>query len=394
MKKVLIHIGASKLQENTLRWAKEAGLYVVATDIDANASSKDIADEFFNISGTDVASLLALSKKLNYLYDVVGVYCNSDFGLEAASEINSKLSLKGCLPKSVKLSLNKLQAKKLMFRKGVPVPLSFTVIEDSKYENLIFPVIVKPADSCGSQGVSFIKQAQDVKKAIDHAYKYSESVMIEEYVDGDGVDTIGIMYDGVLYPYGIGSRVFSHLPYCFPVHGCSPLEMIDSEVRLAYSITEKAALALGIKNGPVKADLLYKNGRFTLIELTPRFHGDVFTSKLIFYSTNVSAVQELFNSMISKSLPKKSHIRNNGKIILWKALFPLIEDIDFENIFNELRERYDLLDVFINKNPLKVVNMHIDNSTSAGFFWVAFNSHQELKDFLSYFKHKYEGQFL
>jgi len=49
---------------------------------------------------------------------------------------------------------------------------------------------------------------------------------------------------------------------------------------------------------------------------------------------------------------------------------------------------------FINKNPLKVVNMHIDNSTSAGFFWVAFNSHQELKDFLSYFKHKYEGQFL
>ena len=146
MKKVLIHIGASKLQENTLKWAKEAGLYVVATDIDANASSKDIADEFFNISGTDVASLLALSKKLNYLYDVVGVYCNSDFGLEAASEINSKLSLKGCLPKSVKLSLNKLQAKKLMFRKGVPVPLSFTVIEDSKYENLIFPVIVKPAD--------------------------------------------------------------------------------------------------------------------------------------------------------------------------------------------------------------------------------------------------------
>jgi len=281
-----------------------------------------------------------------------------------------------------------------MLKKGVPVPLGSSVIKGSKYENLIFPVIIKPVDSCGSQGVNFIEKIQDVKEAIDHAYKYSDTVMIEEYIDGDGVDTIGIMHDGILYPYGIGLRVFSSLPYCFPVHGFSPLKMTDSEVLLAYSITEKAALALGIKNGPVKADLLYKNGRFTLIELTPRFHGDIFTSKLIFYSTNVSAVQELFNSIVNKSLPKKSHIRNNGKIVLWKALFPLNENIEFENIFNELREGYDLLDVFLNKNPLRAVSTHIDNSTSAGFFLVAFDSHQELKDFLSYFKHKYEGQFL
>ena len=257
MKKVLLHIGASKLQENSLNWAKEAGLYVVATDIDVNAPSKHIADEFYNISGKDVKSLLELSKKLNHLNDLVGAYCNSDFGLHAVAEINSQLSLKGCLPESVKLSLNKLQAKEVMSKKGVTVPLGFTMTKSSKYKNLTFPVIIKPADSCGSQGVSFIEQAQDVKIAIDKAYNYSNTVMIEEYVDGDGVDTIGIMHDGNFYPYGIGLRMFSKLPYCFPIHGFSPIELSESKVKLAYLITEKAALALGIKNGPIKACLLY-----------------------------------------------------------------------------------------------------------------------------------------
>ena len=99
MKKAIIHIGASQLQENSLKWAKEVGLHVVATDINPNPPSKDIADEFYNISGKDLDSLLDLAETVSKNFDLVGVYCNSDFSLHAASEINKRYNLKGCNPR-------------------------------------------------------------------------------------------------------------------------------------------------------------------------------------------------------------------------------------------------------------------------------------------------------
>mgnify|MGYP004006307363 FL=1 len=122
MKKVLIHIGASKLQESSLRWAKEAGLYVVATDINSDAASKNIADEFHCISGTDVHSLVALAIDINKKNTVVGAYCSNDFGLMAVASINSELNLKGCLKESIEISLNKSLSKTNFIREGIPSP--------------------------------------------------------------------------------------------------------------------------------------------------------------------------------------------------------------------------------------------------------------------------------
>ena len=108
MKKAIIHIGASKLQENSLKWAKSFGLHVVATDKSANPPSKDIADEFYNIDGKDKVSLLNLANKITKNFKLIGVYCNSDFSLDAAAEINKKYDLRGCNPHSLKLSVDKL----------------------------------------------------------------------------------------------------------------------------------------------------------------------------------------------------------------------------------------------------------------------------------------------
>ena len=107
MREALLHIGASKLQENSLKWAKDAGLYVIATDISANPPSKYLADEFYNISGTNVKSLLDLAQSISKKFNLIGVYCNSDFSLTAAAQINKKYELRGCKPDSVKLSIDK-----------------------------------------------------------------------------------------------------------------------------------------------------------------------------------------------------------------------------------------------------------------------------------------------
>ena len=52
--------------------------------------------------------------------------------------------------------------------------------------NLDFPIVIKPADSNSSKGISKIKDAKKINTAIKGAYKYSsnKNIIIEEFKRG------------------------------------------------------------------------------------------------------------------------------------------------------------------------------------------------------------------
>lgn len=392
MNKAIIHIGASYLQEDTLIWAKKAGLYLVATDINPDADCKNIADEFYNISGTDHKSLLKLSFEISKKFELVGVYSNSDFSLKAAAEINEAHNLKGCFPNSLNLSINKVAAKKAMIKNGVPVPKGIEV-ENNAFDlrtfNLKLPVIVKPIDSSGSQGVMYVQNISEIESAIDNASKFSSHVMIEEYVSGDGIDCIGIMNNGKFHPYGIGYRIFSDHPYCFPVYGYTNPNFSKSDQMKAYNITESAAISLGIRNGPVKSDLIYDGEDFITIEVTPRFHGDVFSNKMIVYATGIYPTRDLYNFFITNQLPEESILDIDYKCILWKGLFPLDKGFDISILKNQLPENSKILDFFIDSRFSYSDKNHVDNTSLMGFAWFEFDSVKNMKAYLNNLKKNY-----
>jgi biotin carboxylase len=396
--KALIHIGASDLQMDTIKWAKECGLYVVATDLSKSAPGASIANEFHNISGTNVEALLELAENISKKYILVGVYCNSDFYLEAAAQINKKYRLFGCYPNSLELSINKAKAKEVMFKKNIPLPIGFSIKKSSndrsKLSNLKFPIIVKPVDSCGSQGVKYVYKLEELNLAIANAFNFSEEVMLEEFVQGEGIDTIGIMKDGKLYPYGLGARVFSELPYRFPIYGYTIAELTRIQQEEAYRITEAAAIALGIINGPVKGDLIFYKGSFTVIEITPRFHGDVFTNRMIVYSTGIYPVKDLFNFFINGVLPETTILDAEHKIILWKGLFSLEDNFNWSLLMDDSGPGIKVLDYFIDSRYIFSKLEHKDNTSLVGFIWLEFDSKDSMNYYLEKFKSKYNKQLL
>jgi len=395
MKKALLHIGASGLQEETLRWAKESGLRVIATDRDANAAGRSLADDFYNISGTDTGSLLELAQAISKNFTLAGVFCNSDFSLVAAAQINKKYGLKGCLPEAVEMSVDKTKAKELMLKNNVPVPRGVTVdgalFDMSEVSHLRFPRIVKPIDSCGSQGVIYVHDVQEMMDGISGALAFSQKVLIEEFVLGDGIDTIGIMKDGTLYPCGLGLRFFSDLPFRFPTHGYASTTLSRFDQEEAYRITEEAALAVGIFDGPVKADLILREGKFTVIEVTPRFHGDVFTNKMIVYATGFNPAKELFGFLTTGRPPNKSILDVEPKPVLWKGLFPLVDNVDWSAIENNAVTGGRVLDFYLDPRFRFTNNHHADNTSLAGFMWVEFDNNECMNQYLEGFKSKYAG---
>ena len=100
------------------------------------------------------------------------------------------------------LSLNKALAKEFFIKVGLKTPLYKIIKKDDKLDGLdrtIFktfpmPAIIKPGGSGSSIGVSLVKVLKDILPAIENALKYSEVVIVEEFISGKEV-TCGVIDD-------------------------------------------------------------------------------------------------------------------------------------------------------------------------------------------------------
>lgn len=97
----------------------------------------------------------------------------------------------GCKVLASALCMDKGRAHDLVSVQGVRVPKSISVHKwtnlDEIYgelEELGYPVFVKPVCSGSSYGISKVYQKEELKQAIDFAFRYDREVVIEEMIEG------------------------------------------------------------------------------------------------------------------------------------------------------------------------------------------------------------------
>lgn len=380
--KAIIHIGASELQIQSIKSAKELNLYVILTDMNINASGIKYGDEFHCIAGDDEEKLLALAKLKNEQFNIIGVYGSSDFAILPIARIHKELNLKGTEYSSVLLALDKYKSKKIWIKNNITTPYAFTINSINELEtlNITYPKIIKPKDSCGSQGIKSVTNYEELLQAVQEAFKYSNTILIEEYIEGKHYDTIGILWDNKFIPMGIGNRYFTPAPYHFPIWGHSPSDLSNDQIQLAYEITHQAGLFLGLNNTPIKADLVFDGDKFYIIELAPRFHGDVFSSKMIPFSCNEQPIKNLF--YLYKNNQLSSNIQCKKKII-WKAIFPKKELKDLQWIDTKINYK----EIFFNIEK-KIVLEHKNNKSLLGFIWFEVDQNSSFLDYYVYIQKK------
>jgi hypothetical protein len=54
--------------------------------------------------------------------------------------------------------------------------------------------------------LQYVNNNIEMKNAINYSLKFSKKLLVEEFIEGDGIDTIGIMNNGKLFPCGLASR--------------------------------------------------------------------------------------------------------------------------------------------------------------------------------------------
>lgn len=410
----VILIGGGELALPHVATASQLGCKVFVTDIRDDAPAVKFSEGFLKTSGDDVSTIIQYGKKINEQFDVVGAYGGADFAVRSANALARSLGRPAAAPEAIELSFNKYQSKKIWRINELPTPRcrKYETVGDlaAAIENheIELPFIVKPLDSCGSQGVRSVLKKEEVVESFAEAKKFSSMVLAEEIFDGIGIDINGIMWNGEFLPQGMAQRFFSSPPFHFPIYGISPpLALSATQVDNAYRLLEKACHLCGLDNTPVKGDFLFGNNEFSILEVSPRFHGDVVTSKLLPYASGTDP----FESWVSLLMDKDSGLNylnndvSNNRLTIWKALIPLHSEFDYKSVDLWLREYSDrtehcdyqdfVLDArkYENWKLLPSGYAHKDNSSVIGFFWVSFESEVAFKEFENCFYRKF-GDFL
>ncbi len=284
VKKIAI-IGANNQQSPLIEKAKEKGLmtHVFAWQTLSDEGER-AADFFYPISAGSKDEILEKCREIGI--DAIATV-GSDVSAVTAAYVASKLSLPYSSYAGVFSAANKITARDILGRCGVPQP-NYCAVGDSipdELKRLTFPLVVKPSDRSGGRGLSKVENEQQLFRALGAArdVSFEGRAIVEEFIDGTPYSCECISYAGkhtVLgytrrYNRVIGGKI------CEYRHD-APANIPASVMKQAEELAPAILSALGLGNGASSVEFTVdKSGKIYVIEVTPTMYGDYIGTHLI-----------------------------------------------------------------------------------------------------------------
>jgi biotin carboxylase len=245
--------------------------------------------------------------------------------LVTAAKIAAYLGLSHNPVDAVMAAANKAEQRRLWAQSGVSQPRFRAVSADaaehtipSTARKLGFPCVVKPISLSGSRGVLRADDEAEATGAVtevrgilaEAGAAAHDPILIEEYVPGWELSIDGLLTDGALAVTAIFDKpdtpegpTFEETMLITPSR--LPETILDTAIRLA----ERAAVALGLRYGPIHAELRIddRNGerKPVMLELAARSIGGLCSRSLRFLGGLSLEATILLNSLGSRIAPRQ-----------------------------------------------------------------------------------------
>ena len=165
--------------------AKQKGIRTVVVDYYEDSPAKRIADVSYLSSTMDIDALLRIARE-NHIDGVFTGY--SDANLLPARIVADELGLPFYANrKNIETTTNKILFKNTCREHGISVVPEYYLDAELDKRDLAkvhYPVIIKPADSWASKGVSVCYNEQELCSAVPYAIQFSKSnrIIVERYM--------------------------------------------------------------------------------------------------------------------------------------------------------------------------------------------------------------------
>jgi len=282
-KKRLLLLGGSQAQTVAIRKAKELGYYTVLCDYLPDNPGQYLADEFHLVSTTDKEAVLEVARGAKI--DGVVAYA-SDPAAPTAAYVAETLGLPGNSYDTVRTLANKDLFRAFLKDHGFAVPRAqgFAGVEDAlaQAEAFSYPVIVKPADSSGSKGVTVVRDKSGMREAAEFAFSYSRGhrIIVESYIEKAHPYLIGgdiFVENGEIILFGLLNCHRDELANpLVPIGKSYPLQLDNSGKWLAKATLQRLVDEIGFNTGAMNVEMVIDSaGRCWLIDVGPRNGGNM-----------------------------------------------------------------------------------------------------------------------
>ena len=157
-------------------------------------------------------------------------------------------------PEAAVLATSKLRQRRRLAEAGVPQP-RWQVVEAAEEVELEPPLVVKAPDRQGQRGLSLVRSADELARAVEAARAAARSgtCIVEELADGPEATVSGLMARATLSASIVTDRVVAEPP----AFGVALAHVWPAEVDAAAleRLAEQAAAALGVEEGPIYVQL-------------------------------------------------------------------------------------------------------------------------------------------
>ena len=272
MKKLMI-LGASYSQLPLIEAAKRLGVRTIVCSTPGDWPGFAAADEAAYVDISDPQAILAKARECRI--DGIATCC-LDTGVPAIGTVCEAMGLVGPREAPARAASNKWKMKEALVKAGVRTARHVCIRSRQELEAaldlLTFPVVLKAVDLMGSRG---IYRSNTRREACANYEKTMEATgkdycLVEEFIEGTLFGAEAMVREGqLLYCLPNNTEAYeSAVPT--PIGHSVPFAReagMGGQVREQVS---RAIEALGIDNCPVNCDLILKDGKVYVVEITAR----------------------------------------------------------------------------------------------------------------------------
>ena len=295
-KKLLILAGAG-IHSKVVEAAREMNIYTIVADYLENSPAKQIADEALLCDIFDIDTLVEFGKK-NAIDGVICFCC--DPAQRPAQQVAEALGLPVFGNREqLFMFTDKLAFKALCHANNVDTILEYT-LEDAATTIISYPVLVKPADSRGSRGITICNNKQELDKAVKIADDASTTgkVLIEQYMDHNQDLTISyLVKDGNPVLVSLGDRHPGRKEDNLDRQlSCTiqPSRFIDMYLKNVNARVINMIKSAGIKNGPVFMQGFEDGNTVRMYDPGMRFPGNEY-ERIFLAATGMNLMKSIIN---------------------------------------------------------------------------------------------------
>ncbi len=211
--------------------------------------------------------------------------------------------LLGSSPHGVAVAADKWECHQRFIQAGLPTPDTWRVNRDGARktaEKIGFPLVIKPVDGVGCEGVSLIPDAFSLHLALEKTSLYGNYLLLQRYIDGDHASASLLVAGNDILCLSLNRQSIEiGTPFSYQ-GGVVPFTRVKHKEAIGLAKCA-AALVPGLK-GYIGVDILITDKGCYLIEINPRLTTSYIGLRQV---VNINLVKAIWGASIREVLPRE-----------------------------------------------------------------------------------------